>query len=557
MDRPLRNGLPRSQDHPVLVFEGARGTGKTAMLDRWTGLLDQVVPFARIDFDANLDVSQPKLLTALAFELSRRCADLLTLRFPRFTTGRLVMRMSLDLENHFKACRQVEEGLDQERSPGAVEQILIQAAPGVLGFVQQHYAPGVPLQEAAGPVVRGAISRLATIVARKSNRITLGAFLDWYGHGGRGFTNDATAVLVDLNRWACDADDEDNSQRINELLWDAFLTDLGDEYRRAGRARDLSANSVILLDNVDTEGGRSFLSQLVRSRKARLAGYRLEPEPLTVIATSRGALLSDLPLAEQIEYSGDCDHAAHLVRSDGTVRHWWCRYPLADLTVDQVGSMVSELNLPDGNNERLTRMTHQLTGGHPSSTRLVLDAVAERPQHRDELARLLDLPERCSSCRTWSTTRPCRRPAVISASPTRTTATRAASRCRCCRYRRPDRHRSPHARRTSPATRTARRSSRGVSSNHGGRNYPVRVLDAPLGTVARSRRDRGTWQRGTRLTDCRRERCSAGRRSRHHPVRRPGPRWPGRSSRRWCCPRWSSPWPADRPAWPPRSPCCP
>lgn len=98
MDRPLRNGLPRSQDHPVLVFEGARGTGKTAMLDRWTGLLDQVVPFARIDFDANLDVSQPKLLTALAFELSRRCADLLTLRFPRFTTGRLVMRMSLDLE---------------------------------------------------------------------------------------------------------------------------------------------------------------------------------------------------------------------------------------------------------------------------------------------------------------------------------------------------------------------------------------------------------------------------------------------------------------------------
>ncbi|HEX4702062.1 MAG TPA: hypothetical protein VH352_08035 [Pseudonocardiaceae bacterium] len=377
----------------MLVFEGARGTGKTALLDRWTGLLDQVVPFARIDFEANRDVDQPRVLAALAFELSRRCADYLTLWFPRFITGRFVMRMDLDLEDHTAARRQVGAGLDQEQTPGALEQILVQAASGVLGFVQQNYAPGLPLREIADPAIKGAMPRISRALARRKHRLTLGAFRDWYGHRGRGFTNDATDVLVDLNRWARNADDEDNSQRINELLWDAFLTDLSEEYRHAKRVRDLTANCVILLDNVDTEGGRSFLDQLVRTRRARIAGSRPEPEPLTVIATSRGALLSDLPLADQIEYAGDGAHARHLIRSDGTVRHWWCRYPLSDLSADQVGSMVSGLNLPEGNNERLTRLAYQLTGGHPSSTRLLLAAVAERPAHRDELARLLDLPQ--------------------------------------------------------------------------------------------------------------------------------------------------------------------
>jgi hypothetical protein len=55
--------------------------------------------------------------------------------------------------------------------------------------------------------------------------------------------------------------------------------------------------------------------------------------------------------------------------------------------------MVSALALREGNNQRLTSMTHQLTAGHPASSRLLLDAIAERPENRDELAAVLEQPE--------------------------------------------------------------------------------------------------------------------------------------------------------------------
>ncbi|MGH3907272.1 MAG: hypothetical protein ACRDTE_24315 [Pseudonocardiaceae bacterium] len=390
MERPERNGIPRSQDYPVLVVEGARGSGKTALLNRLATLLDQRVPYARIDFEASGHAVVPEVLSALAFELSRRCPRYGVLSFPRFTAGQLVMGAKLDLDNHPRACRQVVALLEKERNLDTARQILQETAGAALDAVQQQ--TGVP------PVVAPVGKRLPGLVLDRltdwalGRRLLLGSF-DWYGHRGHGRPNDAVHELVDLNRWARNFDDEDNRQRIDQLLWDAFLADLNDAFSSGRRAEELSLNCVILLDNADTTLGQRFVNRLVQARRLHAAGENEAPDPMSVVVTSRGALLADVPAADRVELAAATDDARGSARSDDRHRHWWGRYRLEDLTRDQIGNMVSALALREGNNQRLTAMTLELTGGHPASTRLLLDAVAERPANRDDLAAVLDQPE--------------------------------------------------------------------------------------------------------------------------------------------------------------------
>ncbi|MGI9000426.1 MAG: hypothetical protein ACR2GH_02040 [Pseudonocardia sp.] len=394
MDRPASGGgPPQSRDRPVLVFEGARGSGKTALLNELTALLDQGVPHTRIDLETNpRPTSVPDVLSALAFELGRTCPLYGNLRFPRFVIGRLVLRAQLDLDTHPRARRQVTDLLEEDRNGAKLREILLTTANGLVEDVGQQTAMPVKwLAPVAGHVVESALNRM--ISSARGQRIVLGSFHGWYGSRGLGLENDAIDVLVDLNRWGRNPEDEDNRQRIEELLWDAFLTDLREEFRRSKHATKLTLNSVAMLDNVDTEVGQRFLNGLVKARSKRAAAGRLAPDPLTVLATSRGAALADLPAAGIADLAtGNLDHPAIGGSEIGT-RFWWARYRLADLTEDETAGMVSALALREGNTERLTRMVHELSGGHPASTRLLVDAVAESPDHRDDLAAVLDQPE--------------------------------------------------------------------------------------------------------------------------------------------------------------------
>jgi hypothetical protein len=393
LDRPERDGVPQSLDRPVLVLEGARGSGKTALLTHLTSLLDQHVPYASVNLEAiPAATSVPDVLSVLAFELGRRTPRYGELLFPRFIIGRLVMREQLDLNNHQLACRQVVALLKKERNVDELLEVLVQTAGGLLDAVALPIV--VPVRW-LGPLGRYLSRSLLNHLLDRplGRRIVLGAFHDWYGSRGRGLPNDAIAVLVDLNRWGLNLTDDDNRQRSEELLWDAFLTDLREDFRRGRHADELALNATALLDNADTELGQRFLHGLVKARRQRAAGGRLGPDPLTVLATSRGAVLADLPTAGIAELSSWTRSSAVPGGAENGIRYWWARYRLADLTEDETANMVSALALPDGNNERLTRMVHELTGGHPTSTRLLVDAVADRPEHRDDLAAALDQPE--------------------------------------------------------------------------------------------------------------------------------------------------------------------
>ena len=384
MARPEQHGTPRSQDYPVLVFEGARGSGKTALLAWMVTLLDQRVPYGQIDFEKSRHTATSEVLSALAFELSKRCRRYGVLRFPRFTVGQLVMHQDLDLDSQFRARQQVRSALEKERNIGTMRQILEETAGDALAGV------GVPLSDVAKRVPKLVLDVVLDRLTKwaPGRRLVLGSFHDWYGHQGRNRTNDALDTLVDLNRWARNSDDEDSRQRIDQLLWDAFLADLCDQFTSSRRAGELSLNCVILLDNVDTRLGQMFVNGLVQARRQRAVMDDDTPDPLTVVVTSRGEL-ADVP-AEKVELTAAKGEVRCRARHEGVTTRWWCRYRLADLTQDEIGSMVSALALREGNNQRLTRMAHQLTDGHPASTRLLLDAVVERSEHRDAPSRVLD-----------------------------------------------------------------------------------------------------------------------------------------------------------------------
>lgn len=366
-----QDGSLRSQRFPVLVVEGFRGTGKTALLSALIDLLDQRIPHAKLDLETNRHASVPQVLSAIAFDLSRRYPRYGALQFPRFIVGQLVMRLELDLTNHAQACHQVVAALQRQRGFDTVREVLVDTAGDVLQDAGSSV--GVPLK----PLARLLDVTLEWLTERApGRRLVLGPYQNWYGHRDLGLPNDPIDVLVDLNRWATNAEDEDNQARIDELLWAAFLADLRAEFDHGRRADERSLNCLVLLDNVDTALGRRFLNQLVRARRQRAAGGQDDADPLTVVATSRGALLADVPDGDQALALADSPRPSQALHSTGWSRCWWLRYRLPDLTEDEVGRAVTDLALNWGDNQRVTRVVYQLTGGHPASTRLVLDAIA-------------------------------------------------------------------------------------------------------------------------------------------------------------------------------------
>lgn len=370
MTRKDGGGALRSVDCPVLVVEGFRGTGKSAVLRKLDGMLDHV-PHARLDLDTNRHASVPEILSAIAFDLSRKYPKY-ELRFPRFIVGQLAMRQDLDLTDHSLARRQLEDALRQYRNFDAIRDVLVETAGPVLdGVIGQT---GVPIKSSPR-----AVRFLVDWVADRApgRAISLGPFQSWFGHRDLGLHSDSIDVLVDLNGWAEHPDDQDNRRRVDELLLSAFLADLRTEFGRGRQADARSLNGVVLLDNADTELGRRFLGQLVTARRQRAVGDQDDPDPLTVVVTSRGGLLADVAEADRSSVAPDALHASREFDVDELSRYWWLGLRLPDLTRDEVGRAAADMGLVVGNSQRMTRIVYDLTGGHPAATSLVLGAVAQ------------------------------------------------------------------------------------------------------------------------------------------------------------------------------------
>jgi hypothetical protein len=368
MTREERGGALRSIDCPVLVVEGFRGTGKSAVLAKLDSLLEHV-PHARLNLerlDTDERASVPKILSAIAFDLSKRYPKY-ELRFPRFIVGQLAARQSqLDLTNHDKACRDLEAALREHRNFDAIREVLVKTAGTVLRGV------GGPIKP-PDSLLRAGVNWFAGHAPGRA--IALGSYQKWYGHQDLGLDRHPTDVLVELNSWAQHPDEEGNQRKLDALLLSAFLADLRSEFDRGRRADERSLNCVVLLDNGDTDLGRRFLGQLVSTRRQRKVDQD-DPDPLTVVVTSRGGLLADVPEADRSSVAPAELHAAQTFDVDELSRYWWLGLRLPDLTRDEVARAATDMGIAWGSNQRLVRIVHDLTGGHPAATSLVLGAVA-------------------------------------------------------------------------------------------------------------------------------------------------------------------------------------
>ena len=395
LTRPERDGIPCSRRVPVIVFTGARGSGKTALVAELARRLDQQVPYARVDCettDATDHTDPGGMLAALAFELNRQSGRYGRLAFPRLITGRLAIAQTVNLTDRARAREQIRRALEEYRRVDRLRAFLAASAPKVLSAVP--VVRGVPGVSTAGRylpdlVLRGLVSR------RRGRRVVLGQGQDWYGHQDRGLHRDSLDVLVDLNRLATHPDLAGQRHEVGELLWAAFLADLRADFRHGRRADEWSLNCVVLIDNIDTDVGLRFLDGLVTARRQHAAHVSDDPDPLTVVATSRGALSARVTASSEpvpmVEQAGYAHYLAHSERVRARPERGWYPVMLRDLTRDEVGNMVSAPGL-DQDDRRVTAMVHGFTGGHPGSTRLVLDAIAERPDAAVDLPTLLAAP---------------------------------------------------------------------------------------------------------------------------------------------------------------------
>jgi len=377
MTRREQGAVLRNQRFPILVVEGFQGVGKTSLLSGLAVRLDQQVPYAQLDLEANKQVSVPQLLSALAFELSRKCPRYGALQFPRFIVGQLVMNLDLDLTDRTRARRQVIAELRRYRRFDDAIEVLQDMAGGVLDIMGRSF--GLPIEPPDG-LLRYTVKWITDHAL--GQQIVLGPFQEWYRHRDLGLSRDPIDVLIELKSRATHTENEDNQQWIDDLFWSAFLADLRAAFTGGRRAYERSLNCVVLLDNADTDLGRRFLHQLDRARSERAVSEQDDADPMTVVATSRGALLADVPHAhvaeapdpEQVTVGSEQVPPGQLAHPTGWSR--WLRHRLPDLTEDEVGRTITDRALLWGDNRRLARLVYQLTGGHPASTRLMLDTVA-------------------------------------------------------------------------------------------------------------------------------------------------------------------------------------
>jgi hypothetical protein len=389
MERPEQDQRLRSLRVPVLVFSGSRGAGKTALLASLAHRLDQRVPYARVDFETTDSAASHEVLSAIAIDLNRHCGTYGRLSFPRFVVGRIVMAQELDLTDHDRVRAQVEQALEEHGKIPKLREFLRSLAQDLLSVLPVP-VPGAVTVSRYGPdvLLDGLISW------RPGRRVVLGKGQSWYGHQDRGLSRDSLDVLVELNRRARRLDVGDNRMEVDALLLAAFLADLRDAFGRGLRAGRRSLNCVILLDNADTSLGQGFLSELVRARRLHAAYAPDDPDPVTVVATSRGGLASraaspgeQIPSVERASFD---DYGRRNAAQPG--RRW---YPVAlrHLAEDEVGNMVAALGLHGGSDRRIAAAVYRLTCGHPGSTRLLLDAIAEQPDSPIDLRSVLDQAE--------------------------------------------------------------------------------------------------------------------------------------------------------------------
>jgi hypothetical protein len=375
---------------PILLFTGVLGSGKTELLAELRDLLGEKFPHAHINGEWSFD-STMDMLALLAFKLNQQ-RGYGKLAFPRLVAGEIVIRpgIAVDPLDRDRARAQLTAALtDHRRDLGILES-------SIRSILRSALTPTLTRGPAAAAVARhGAIAEelLGPSVGKRRRRADLlWTGQEWWGHQDRGLDNDPIDELVslrmDVERARAQRQADGGGRRnesadwrriVTKRLWAALLADLRESFSDR-RAINWTRNCVLLLDNADTPTARAFLEELVSVRKDRERG---EPDPLTVVAASRGSLTARVSTASPtpLDEASRADHS----RLTGAAA-WWYPVLLPPLNWSQTHAMVDSLRLPGAHTEAITAAVHGFTRGHPAATGTLLAAVAADPASSIEIS---------------------------------------------------------------------------------------------------------------------------------------------------------------------------
>jgi hypothetical protein len=385
VDRDRGTDGLHSRRTPVLLLTGPRGTGKTGLLAELAGLLDQNVPYAQLDGEWPIESPQD-LLLLLACYLNRRSGKHDTLAFPRLLTGEIVITadLTLNIANRPDALKRISDLLATLKIRGVLEDMTSTLLRTSLELLSSDPVT-MPIKDFIAKY--GAKLLLGGLNSFRGGGATLlGEGREWYGKQDRGLGRNPLDVLFDLRLAATRAQaqpevpDSDSAREVAQLLWAAFLADLRAAFRDR-KAVNWVHNCVLLLDNADTAVARSFLSELISARRERD-----EPDPLTVVATSRGELTEQVSEPGATPLAG-ASYAHYLARAEPGLATWWYPVLLPPLSWPKTKDKIEALQLPALSGTApatsvpaLTTSVHAFTGGHPGATTELLDAMAEQPK---------------------------------------------------------------------------------------------------------------------------------------------------------------------------------
>ncbi|WP_280718893.1 hypothetical protein [Kitasatospora sp. MAP5-34] len=399
LERTRRRLVPfKDRDSgPIVQVVGGRGSGKSAMLDALYEGYHNRLPLARADLAAagfgqreladlaEDDTPNSSPITSLLYLLS----DQLGLKADRFNRGLKFRRLSVgllvvsawqpggataeegpapvrpanlrDAERRLFEILRADDG-DQKRRKEVLEQWLDALLPAVSGAV------GVPA--GLDPMFRAVVKTARELLL--APRPDRGA-LHWWREQLSMATGDS---LQRLYSFVLDFRNGpgDRRRKAETLLIAALLADIDENY---GRLRNLNdtPHPLILLDNLHGPLGARFLDLLLLAyqklpraagrvtRPVIVAGLLGDPKAVTALADVESSAWPGRPV------SGDA----------GGPRVLWLGLP--PVQRDDIMAMLSPLDYPP----HLPLLIERLSGGRPSSARMLADAAKRLPATGDSL----------------------------------------------------------------------------------------------------------------------------------------------------------------------------
>lgn len=329
------NHTPGAPAPPVLGMRAPTGAGKTTCLRELHRELDATAPRAYIDCSTLTSDDVPLLLEKTKFFLTQKCPPAGQLRFHRLEVGLVAMAASIDFTVHRVAMSQLRAHMrtSLRTDPGWLSRMLSAVTTDALGNVVQ-----VPLV-ATGEQLAGSLSGLGAYFRSKSQGVIRA--IRWYGQALDGPVRPPFAALAQLRQWSVDAEER---RYRDELLVDAFLADLRENYAPGAFRAPLPYRCPLFLDNAGDGVGPEFLEVFADRREAAdMAG--LTADPLLIVAAST----EEVPGVEVSPIALDPFSESEIRKVAASTRH--------------------------GFDRRCHLLVHQLTGGYPHAAVAVVTAI--------------------------------------------------------------------------------------------------------------------------------------------------------------------------------------